>query len=100
MTKFEIMMKVAELNLLRTNKEELARLEGYMFAYDGYEDAESEIKDNGIFSQKYIGPGIKGEVKDITFEILLTIYGEYGEDKDDKYYSILEEMIYDELENK
>ena len=84
---FEIMMHVAELGLLRKNKEELARIEGYMQAYDTYNDAESNIDDYGITSARYIGPGVKEPVKDITFEILLYIY---GKDEDEAYYNCLE----------
>lgn len=86
-SEFEIMMHAAELGLLRANKVELARIEGYMKAYDMYNDAESNIDDFGITSAKYIGPGIKEPVKDITFEILLFIY---GKDEDEAYYNCLE----------
>lgn len=85
-SEFEIMLHIAELGLLKANKVELAKIEGYMKAYDLYEDAESNINDYGIFSAKYIGPGIKEPIKDITFEILLYIY---GKDEDENYYYLL-----------
>lgn len=81
---FEIMLKVAELGLLRTNATELAKMEGYGICWLLHNDGEIKITPNKILARLYVAPGKLGKWADITYSTLLDIYG--TEDLEDFWY--------------
>ena len=93
---FEIMLKVCELKLLRKNKEELARLEGYKAAWEIYNDGIMTIKPNGIYARVYDAPNhLSDNEVDITYIVLFDLYG-----TNDDWNDFIEETIcceYDDL---
>lgn len=83
-SEFEIMLKVAELGLLLENEQELRVMNAYMKSWEIYTDGKYTITKNKILGANYIGPGKLGEYEDMTFDVLMDIY---GTDEDfEKYY--------------
>lgn len=95
-TVLDIMLKIAELGMLRDNKEQLARMEGYAIAWMMHNDGEMRINPNGIEARLYVGPGKLGEWADITFSVLYDLYSNDDEEFDyvmfENYY--LEDEFY------
>ena len=81
---FGIMLSVAELGLLRKNKEELAKMEGYAKCWEHYNDGEMKITPHKILARLYVAPGKLGEWADITFSTLLELYE--SKDIEDELY--------------
>lgn len=83
-SEFDIMLKVAELGLLKQNEQELKVIDAYMKAWSIYTDGDYIINDHEILGANYVGPGKLGEYEDMTFDVLIDIY---GTDEDfEKYY--------------
>ena len=95
-SEFDVMMRVCELGLLRANKQELARLEGYKKCWDMYNDGELNIKPNGIYARIYNAPlHLSNDEVDITYTVIFDLYG-----TNDDWDEFIEEIIcheYDEL---
>ena len=72
---FEIMLRVAELGMLRENANELAKMEGYCICWLLHNDGEIKITPHKILARLYVGPGKLGKWADITYSTLLDIYG-------------------------
>lgn len=76
MTVLEIMMRVAELGLLRANKYELATMEDYLQQSYGSMGYLFEVNDNSIEIFEYDDDENPINVQDVTEEVLTDIYGE------------------------
>ena len=75
-TVLDIMLKVAELGLLRANKEELAKMDDYMQQSYGSMGYMYDIKDNSIEIFYLDDNDNPVDVEDVTVEALADIYGE------------------------
>lgn len=75
-TVLDIMLKVAELGLLRANKEELAKMDDYMQQSYGSMGYMYEIKDNSIEIFYLDDNDNPVDVEDVTVEVLADLYGE------------------------
>lgn len=95
-TVLDIMLHVAELGLLRDNKEQLARMEGYAVAWQVHNDGKMRINPNGIEARLYVGPGKLGEWADITFSVLYDLYSDDDEEFDSEMFEhcYLEDEFY------
>ena len=97
---FEIMLFVAEAGMLRKNKEELAKMEGYAKCWEHHHDGEMKITPHRIFARLYVAPGKLGEWADITYSTLLELYETkdledewYDEYLEDEFYLVYDDMI-------